>query len=171
MKPILVLAMHGAPPTDYPREELSEFFGLHARREHAGKLNPPALEARYAELEKKMRSWPRTAENDPFYAGSKALADSLEAASGYQVLLGFNEFCAPSLGEALDQAAAGTDRVVVITPMMTRGGEHSEVEIPQEVSAARSRHPGVAFHYIWPLDLDEVASFLSAQIEHFLDRD
>jgi sirohydrochlorin cobaltochelatase len=163
--------MHGAPPTDYPQEELSEFFGLHARREHAGKLNPPALEARYAELEKKIRSWPRTADNDPFYAGSKALAESLGNASRYLVLLGFNEFCAPSLGEALDQAAAaGTDRVVVITPMMTRGGEHSEVDIPQEVHAAGRRHPGVAFHYIWPLDLNEVASFLSTQIKDYLSR-
>ena len=172
MKPIIVLAMHGAPPQDYPREELNEFFGLHTRREHAGKLNPPNLEARYAELEANIRTWPRTPENDPFFAGSKALAESLQAASGNTVLLGFNEFCAPNLEEVLDEAArSGTNLVVVITPMMTRGGEHSEVDIPRAVHAAETRNPGVAFRYIWPLDLNEVAAFLSAQIERFLERE
>lgn len=170
MKTTIVLAMHGAPPIDYPQDELSEFFGLHTRKEHAGKLHPPQLEARYTELEAKIRAWPRTPDNDPFYAGSKALAEHLQVASGCKVLLGFNEFCAPSLDESLDHAArTGEGVVVVITPMMTRGGEHSEVDIPQAVKAAQSRHPRVVFHYIWPFDLNQVASFLKAQIDEHLE--
>jgi sirohydrochlorin cobaltochelatase len=60
------------------------------------------------------------------------LAAQLAQARGLEVLVGFNEFCAPSLDEAFAQAVAqGAQRVVVITPMMTRGGEHAEALCPK----------------------------------------
>ena len=81
------------------------------------------------------------------------------------MIVGFNEFCAPSLDEALDQAAArGPVQVRVVTPMMTRGGEHAESDIPAAVEAARGRHPGVAFVYTWPFPVSEVARFLAEQM-------
>ena len=90
-------------------------------------------------------------------------------AAGCEVILGFNEFCAPTLDEALDQVAGqGAARVVVITPMVTRGGEHSEKDIPEAVRQARERHPGVEFCYAWPLDLDAVAQFLAGQAARFM---
>ena len=123
------------------------------------------LESRYAELEKTICSWPRTEQNDPFYAASHALADRLSLTTGYDVIVGFNEFCAPNLDDALDQAAMqGTDRVVVVTPMITPGGEHAEIDIPAAIDKARQRHPDVDFRYAWPFDTGEVAEFLSNQI-------
>jgi len=66
------------------------------------------------------------------------------------VVVGFNEFCAPDVGQALDQAAAGgARRVVLVTPMMTAGGEDAEVELPEQVAAAKWPHPGLAFVYAW----------------------
>ena len=38
--------------------------------------------------------------------------------------------------------AAQPGKVLVVTPMMTRGGEHVEREIPAAVARARRRHPG-----------------------------
>ena len=169
MKRVIVLAMHGAPPLDFPPGELREFFGLHAQMDHAGSPQRAGLAERYAELERKLRSWPRTEENDPFYAGARALANALQRAAGCSVILGFNEFCAPSLDEALDQAAAeGAELVVVITPMMTRGGEHSEHEIPRAVEQAARRNPGVTYRYAWPLELEAVAELLAGQARRFL---
>jgi sirohydrochlorin cobaltochelatase len=79
--------------------------------------------------------------------------------------LGFNEFCAPDLDEALDQAAGqGAEKIIVVTPMMTRGGEHAERGIPDAVARARRRHPGEKFIYVWPLPASEVAEFLTTQI-------
>lgn len=164
MKKAIVLAMHGAPPNDYPRGELAEFFNLHALMERADADQRAAIAERYHVLDQKIRSWPRTPENDPFYAGAQSLADALHRASGHAVFLGFNEFCAPSLEEGLDQAAlSGAGRVVVITAMVTRGGEHSEKEIPLAVEAAQERHPQVSYRYVWPLDVDAVADFFVAQ--------
>jgi sirohydrochlorin cobaltochelatase len=168
MKKMIVLAMHGAPPTDFPTRELLEFFGLHARLEHGAGPVGETLRQRHDELESKIRSWPRTEENDPFYAGSQALANALEREMGLEVLLGFNEFCAPSLDQALDEAVArGAEKVMVVTPMMTRGGEHSEEEIPEVIEQGRDRHPGTQFVYVWPFDLPALAQFLSGQIERF----
>ena len=162
---IIVLAMHGAPPKDFPGRETAELFGLHARLEHASALEREALERRHHELEAKMRAWPRTVENDPFHAGSRELAARLNEVVDREVILGFNEFCAPSLDEALDQAAArGPARVLVITPMMTRGGEHSEVDIPAAIRRAKLRHPDVMMVYAWPFEMGDVARFLGAQI-------
>lgn len=164
MKTILVLAMHGSPPNDFPKRELGEFFGLHSRIEHASPTERAALQPRYAELDAKMRAWQRTAQNDPYWAGSREIAVQLAQAAHCDVIIGFNEFCAPTLDTALDQAAAQAERVVVLTPMMTRGGEHSEIEIPAAVNAARARHPNIVFDYVWPLDPVAIAQFLAAQI-------
>lgn len=171
MSTTIVLAMHGAPPADFPGDELAEFFGLHMRLEHGrpGAEQPSGLAARYAALEEKMRNWPRTPQNDPFHAASLELAQRLEEATGTQVLAGFNEFCAPTLDAALDEAAAsGAERVVVVTPMMTRGGEHSERDIPAAVERARSRHAAAQFVYVWPFDPADIAHFLAGQIERHL---
>jgi sirohydrochlorin cobaltochelatase len=169
MRTIIVLAMHGAPPNDFPERETGELFGLHARLEHAHGPERAALERRHAELDAKMRAWPRTAHNDPFHAGSYELAEQLARVTGYEVIVGFNEFCAPSLDEAFDQAGArGAQQVVVITPMMTRGGEHSEVDIPNAVRRAQDRHPQMPILYAWPFDAAEVARFLATQINRML---
>jgi sirohydrochlorin cobaltochelatase len=166
MKEVIVLAMHGAPPNDFPRGQVAEFFGLHGRLEHASGPERERLQHRHDELEAEMRAWPRTAENDPFWAASLELGAELREATGQEVVVGFNEFCAPSLDEALGQAVeAGAAEVTVVTPMMTRGGEHSEVEIPATVRRAEARHDGVSFRYVWPFETKEVARFLAAQIE------
>lgn len=164
MDTVIVLAMHGMPPRDFPPREAAEFFALHARPD-PGAGDDAALRQRANALEAKMRAWPRTAQNDPFHAGSYELAAQLNRASGLDIIVGFNEFCAPSLDDALDQAAgAGARRVLVITPMMTRGGDHSEVDIPEAVRRAEARHPGISFRYVWPFDPAAVADFLAAQI-------
>ncbi len=70
MNTVIVLAMHGAPPLDLPEPEAAELFALHARLERAAGPGRVSLERRYAELDARVRAWPRTADNDPFYAGS-----------------------------------------------------------------------------------------------------
>ena len=165
MGDVIVLAMHGAPPRDFPPQEIGELFMLHMRLEHARGPERAALEQRFAELDARVRAWPRTSQNDPFYVGSLELAAHLERLVGSPVIVGFNEFCAPSLDEALDQAAATFDgRVVVITTMVTRGGEHSEVDIPAAIQQARERHPHTSFVYAWPYTGNAVAQFLADQI-------
>jgi sirohydrochlorin cobaltochelatase len=195
MKTVIVLGMHGTPPSDFPRAEMAEFFGGHhedhsdqnqhsERNEHGQPTDhadqKPAPEddetrrqrrrQRRAELDAKMRAWPRTPANDPFFAGSLELAEYLSQASGHRVLVGFNEFCNPTIDTAIDQAVEqGADQVVVITPMMTRGGEHSEADIPGAVERGRARHPAVRMSYAWPFEITAVAQFLAAQVQRFAE--
>ncbi len=170
MKTVIVMAMHGAPPSDFPRQEMGEFFGLRTRLEHSAGPDRAALERRCAELDAKMRAWPRTAQNDPYFAGAQELGAELRVASGQEVIVAFGEFCGPSLDQALDQAAAGGfQRVVMVTPMMTRGGEHSEVDIPEAVRRAQERYPEISFRYAWPFESSAIAGFLASQIGRFLN--
>jgi sirohydrochlorin cobaltochelatase len=160
--------MHGAPPNDFPKREMGEMFSLHAQLESGVPGERGALERRYAELDAKMRAWPRSSDNDPFYAASHELAERLDQATKCEVIVGFNEFCAPALGAALDEAVRrGADRVMVITPMMTRGGEHATVDIPEAIQHAQDRHPAVPMTYVWPFEVSEVARFLAEQIDRF----
>lgn len=163
MKSAIVLAMHGMPPRDFPGEALAEFAGLHRRA--ASAPADSAERRRHDELERKLRSWPRTAANDPYYSASQELAAELQAEAGVPVHLGFNEFCAPDMREALDAAARDAALVTVVTPMMTRGGSHAEIEIPQAIEQASRRHAGVQFRYAWPFDARNVARFLGAQVK------
>jgi len=168
---VIVLAMHGAPPNDFPQRELSDYFRLHAEIEagsHHGGASEE-IESRYAILDTKMRAWPRNNRNDPFHAGSFALATELERQTNRRVLVGFNEFCAPSLEEAFERAReAGALRVVVITPMMTAGGSHAELDIPLAIKNAQTRFPDIEIIYAWPFERREVASFLAVQLANFL---
>jgi sirohydrochlorin cobaltochelatase len=97
------------------------------------------------------------------------MGEHLGQAAGRRVIVGFNEFCAPSLDEALEQAAgSGTSRIVVVTPMMTRGGEHAEADIPVAIRRAQQRHPEIAFVYAWPFEMEQVAQFLASQIAQYV---
>jgi sirohydrochlorin cobaltochelatase len=169
MKTIIVLAMHGVPPEDYPKMEIAEMFRLHMQLEHMPvEKNNPLLK-KFDDLESKVRNWERTPENDPYWAASHDIAEKLEEKTGARVIVGFNEFCAPSVEEAISVATAvNPDRVIVVTPMMTRGGEHSEVDIPEAIQRAKEKHPDLNIIYAWPFDSNEVVNLLSKQIDTFL---
>lgn len=165
MKRVIVLAAHGAPPKDFPNDKLVEFFGLHFRLESMQGPGRAPMEARFRELDMEMRSWPRTAENDPFFAATMELARLLGDKTGKEVVVGFNEFCRPDLDDAFEKAVSGgAGHIVVVTPMMTPGGEHSEEDIPAAISRARERWPALHIDYLWPFDQAEVAGFLAAQL-------
>ncbi len=164
-----VLVMHGVPPQGFPREEMLEFFSLPARLETMAGPERKHLEKRHHELEEKMCRWPRTRENDPFYAASCDIASALQKALNSEVFLGFNEFCAPKITDAIDQAASRKpDRIIVLTPMMTPGGEHSEKDIPRAIARARARYPKIPIVYAWPYAPEEIAGFLSEHIRRFV---
>ena len=87
-----------------------------------------------------------------------------------EIIVGYNEFCTPGLDEALVQATMqGFERVIVVTPMMTPGGEHAEEDIPAAIRRAEERHPAITFAYAWPFEVAEVAGFLAEQVAHLRD--
>jgi sirohydrochlorin cobaltochelatase len=168
MSSVIVLAMHGSPPRDFPRVELGEYMSLHNMLEASPVSHSPALESRYEELEEKIRYWPRTSQNDPFFSSSVEVATELQRVCQQAVFLGFNEFCAPCLDEALESAASsGAQEIFVVTPMMTRGGEHSEKDIAMAVQKAQEKHTSLKFVYTWPFETSEVVEFLAAHIKKF----
>jgi sirohydrochlorin cobaltochelatase len=85
--------------------------------------------------------------------------------------LAYNEFCAPSLEEAVEHLIEqGATEITVATTMLTPGGSHSEIEIPDILERLRPKHPGVALRYAWPFDLELVANTLAEQIRRFSTR-
>jgi sirohydrochlorin cobaltochelatase len=164
----VILAMHGAPPLEFPKEEIMELMGLHFRLHNSGGEEKAALQSRHDALEEKMRRWPRTPENDPFYAASLRMGENLSRELGARVFVGFNEFCAPTIMEAVSSAAAlSPEKIIVVTPMMTPGGEHSQRDIPAAIDRARQRFPEIDIRYAWPFPPGDIALFLAAQIRKF----
>lgn len=159
-KRCVILVGHGGVPTDCPTERVLEF-----KREErlAGGTMTPGLAA----ADKKLRDWPRTPESDPYKPGLEAVADALaKALPDCLVLEAYNEFCHPSLEDAFAQAAGtGAPEITILTTMYTRGGIHSEREIPAIIERLKAKYPGVAVRYLWPFSLDAVASFLAAEVK------
>jgi sirohydrochlorin cobaltochelatase len=161
----VVLVGHGGIPKDCPQDLVTTLKRLEAQR-RAAKMPPSSEEL---ELDAKIRRWPRTAETDPYRSGLEAVAAELRARLQDVLLaVAYNEFCAPSLEEAVeDLIAQGATHITVTTTMFTPGGSHSEVEIPEILDQLRPLHPGVELRYAWPFDLELVAQTLVEQINRF----
>lgn len=158
----VVLAAHGAPATDYPRKRVGLLMAL----EFAG---PAAaigfLRSRKEALAREIRNWPRTGFNDPYKAAVEDLAARLAGKLGWPVDVGYNEFCSPTIDEAIDRAAARDVAVIIVVPtMLLRGNQHTEEEIMGAVTAARQRYPHRIIRYAWPFDDDLVGELFAAQI-------
>jgi sirohydrochlorin cobaltochelatase len=159
----VLLVGHGAVPKDAPRELVTELKQLEKARR--GTPEPPS--AREVELDRTLREWPRNERNDPYRAGLLRAAEALRArVAPVEVEVAFNEFCAPSIRDAVDRLVADrVKRIRVISAMVTPGGNHSEVDIPEELAAARKRHPSVAIDYLWPVDPELLGDFFARLLE------
>ncbi|QDU32094.1 Sirohydrochlorin cobaltochelatase [Poriferisphaera corsica] len=164
----VVLVGHGVPPSDFPRNELraaikalNEMTG----HDHGDGGEDHEHDAEGEVLAKKLLNWPMTRENNAYYFGVKDIADVLRSRSGLPVFIGFNEFCGPTTGDAIDTAVKqGYTHVIVTTVMMTPGGGHSERDILNSMKRVEENYPHVKLTYAWPFPVERVAGVLHEQV-------
>ncbi|HKY71892.1 MAG TPA: CbiX/SirB N-terminal domain-containing protein [Nitrospira sp.] len=161
----IVLVGHGGLPKDCPQELVTKLKRLEAQR-RAAKI--PASQEE-VELDQTIRRWPRTDATDPYRSGLEAVAAALRRKlDGVLFAVAYNEFCAPTLEEAVeDLVEQGATHITVATTMFTPGGAHSEVEIPETLARLRPKHPGVELRYAWPFDIELIAETLFQQVKRF----
>lgn len=162
---VVVLVGHGAPARDCPPELVARLKALEGRRRAAGADVGDEERA----LDERVRRWPRTDATDPYRAGLMRLAASLgPLLGGDELLVAYNEFCAPTLAEVVrERAALGVRSFLVVPTMLTPGGVHSEVEIPEHIAELARDLPGVTLDYAWPFDVGAVASMLADHVRRF----
>ena len=51
--------------------------------------------------------------------------------------------------------------------MITRGGSHSEREIPEDLEVLKKKYQDTDIQYAWPFDMDAFALFLSDHVKSF----
>lgn len=160
MKAVLLVVGHGAPPRDYPAEKVQKLKRLEAQRRREQR----SMSAEEHMLDQEVRQWPRSATTDPYQAGMLKLAEALRAQTEHPVHVCYNEFCAPSLEDAIAELVGnGAAHICVLPTMFTPGGVHSEVEIPETLDAMHRLYPGVRFDYVWPFDLSRLAAMMLAE--------
>ena len=122
---------------------------------------------REVELDSIIRNWERTPENDPYKSGLESLASHMKPMlKDYLVKTAYNEFCYPAIEDAVDELAKeNISKIIIVTTMITRGGSHSEIEIPEELKALRQKHSNIDIQYAWPFDIDAFALFLTTHIK------
>ena len=161
----VILVGHGAFPKDCPKGLVQELKSLEMKRSVAG----GEISERERALDRRVRRWPRNAQNDPYRAGLETLAKHLETLlDGASVSVAFNEFCVPSLEEAAESlVASGANRVVVVPSMFIPGGGHCEKDIPDVLERLRSRYPRTEILYAWPFDLEVLSRMVAEQVRRF----
>lgn len=159
----VILVGHGGLPKDCPQELVARFKRLEGARR--AKNLPASREE--IEVDQTIRQWPRTPESDPYQAGLEAVAGNLRLSlKDRELSIAYNEFCTPTIVEAAEeQINRGITDITVVTTMLTPGGSHSEIEIPEEVEQIKQKFPDVNINYAWPFDLGKVAGMLKEQIE------
>jgi sirohydrochlorin cobaltochelatase len=160
----VILVGHGGIASDTPPELVSELKQLESARNRRGDPRPSPREI---ELDRQVRDWPRSDGTDPYKAGLESIAAELGARlGGRRLVVAYNEFCAPSLRDAVTALAEhGAARITIVTTMFTPGGSHSEREMPLEIEYLRKDFPAVKIEYAWPYGLDHIADFLAAHID------
>jgi sirohydrochlorin cobaltochelatase len=120
-------------------------------------------------LDMQIRRWPRTAATDPYQDGLEAIAAALRPQlNGALLAVAYNEFCAPTLEESVEELIRrGATHITVSTTMFTPGGAHSEIEIPEVLNHLRPKHPGIEMQYAWPFDVQLIARTLAEQVRRF----
>lgn len=166
-KEAVVLIGHGGTARDTPRPLIGELKRLEAERQARREIK---MSPREAELDKQVRAWPRTPDNDAYKVGVDEIAAALAPKlGGRKLVAAYNEFCAPSVEDAIEALVKeGFTRISLISTMYTRGGLHAECEIPGIVTEARKNHPGVVIEYAWPFDAGYLADFLAGQLKRAL---
>ncbi len=161
----VILVGHGGIPKDYPSDLVSKLKRLEAQRRASG--SPMSQEEH--ELDTQIRTWPRTPQTDPYQAGLESLAAHMyPLLNGAHFAVAYNEFCGPTLPEAVEEVIAkGAHQITVVSTMFTPGGSHSEFEIPEELQELRTKHPNITLNYAWPFNLDQVAAMLMEHIQRF----
>jgi len=165
LKKAILLVGHGGIPKGYPQELITKLKRLEAQRRATG----APMSAEELELDTKVRTWPRTPQTDPYQAGLEALGAAMKPfLNGVLFGLAYNEFCGPTLADAVeDLIRQGARSITVVSTMFTPGGSHSETEIPEELEELRRKHPGVTLTYAWPFNLVKVSKMLVEHIEQF----
>ncbi|MCG3778223.1 MAG: Sirohydrochlorin cobaltochelatase [Nitrospira sp.] len=161
----VILVGHGGIPKGCPSELVSKLKRLEGQRRAT---NMP-MSAEELELDTRIRQMPRTPETDPYQAGLESVATQLKASLGNVLFaIAYNEFCAPTLEASVEELVKkGATSITVVTTMVTPGGSHSEVEIPEILDQLRPQYPGVALRYAWPFDLKLVADTFAEQVNRF----
>ena len=164
-KKAVLLVGHGGLPSDIPSEIVEKFMRAHKTRIKAG---GPITEQE-VELDTTIRKWQRTPESDPYKSGLESLASHMEPMlKGYELKTAYNEFCYPAIEDAVDELVKeNVSEIVIVTTMITRGGSHSENEIPEELQTLRLKHPNIEIQYAWPFSMDAFALFLTDHIKTF----
>jgi sirohydrochlorin cobaltochelatase len=158
LKKGIILVGHGGIPKGYPADLVSKLKRLEAQRRAAGQ----PMSAEELELDTKIRTWPRTPETDPYQAGLEALGAQMKPmVNGALFALAYNEFCGPTLQEAVeDLINQGAQTITIVS-------SHSEYEIPEELEELRKQHPDVTLHYAWPYNLTQVSKMLMEHVDQF----
>ncbi|MZG30915.1 MAG: hypothetical protein F3741_08935 [Nitrospinae bacterium] len=161
----VLLVGHGGLPKDIPQEIVENFMRVHKQRVRSGN----AITAQEKELDSTIRKWKRTPESDPYQAGLESLASHMQPLlSDYILKVAYNEFCHPTIEAAVDELVEqGITKIILVTTMITRGGSHSETEIPEEVNELRTKYPAIDFQYAWPFSMVSFSTFLSNHIKSF----
>ncbi len=164
-KKAVILVGHGGLPSNIPGETVEKFMRLHKARIKTG----GDATSQEVELDNTIRKWKRTPDTDPYKYGIEKLASRMEPfLEGFIVRTAYNEFCYPTIKEAVEQLAKeNVSEIVLVTTMITRGGSHSEREIPEELTDLKREFEDIDIQYAWPFDIDAFASFLSIHVKTF----
>ena len=127
---VVILIGHGGTSSETPRELVRELMQLEKRREPGTPMSE-----REAELDEKIRHWPRTPETDPYKFGLERIGETLRPkVAPAELRLAFNEFCAPSIEAAVAEAL-------------------------------RKQYPEAEITYAWPFSLDATTDLLAATVQ------
>ena len=164
-KTAVILIGHGGLPSDIPSEVVEKFMRLHKARVKTG----DEASGQEIELDNAIRRWERSPETDPYKSGLESLASHMEKfLDGFILKTAYNEFCYPTIEEAVGELAdEGVSKIILVTTMITRGGSHSEREIPEELEVIRKKFTSIDIQYAWPFDMDTFALFLSSHVKMF----
>jgi len=116
-------------------------------------------------LENEIINWPRTPNNDPSYFSLINLREELYFVLGFNVEFAFEEYCAPSIRDAIFNLLSKGYSSIIIVPIDYIAGINAKIlkEI-EEIKKSKD----IDIQIAWPYKLGLQADFIATHILSFL---
>lgn len=155
----IIIIGEGGIPSDFPKNELSEFLILKAKIESFLDLNEEERK-RFEYLKNKLKGWRRNFRNDEYFHSLFDLSNFIQLKYRIKTFFAFLDFSEPDLMKSIEDAIKNNFKRIFVVSTKLINKKEEELKISDEIELMRKKYKGIEIVKLTIFDFDKISSFL-----------